>query len=172
MFKALLRCVLLLGLFALATKDVAAQAACPSQPANAEGTTIASPAPDQEVGTSFEVSGDYFGSFEGVVPIRVLDAYGTALFEGSAMNECCTLSPYATTVTVSVAAPTPACVVVYSESGEDGSLTPLVQVPVTIVPTPGSLPYTGAGAGVPVALACLLALAMAGAGLYLRRRPA
>lgn len=155
---------LLLVLFALATGSAYAQPACPSQPTNPDGTTIASPTPDQAVTSPFTVKGDYFGSFEGVVPIRVLDGGGAVLLEGQAMNECCTLAPYETALTVKVAAPTPACVVVYRESGADGSLTPLAQVPITLAPSPG-LPGTSGGAALALALALIAALALVGGGL-------
>lgn len=155
------------AMLALVASSAYAQPACPSQPANADGTTITSPTPDQVVASPFTVQGDYFGSFEGVVPIRVLDAGGAVLLDTQAMNECCTLSPYSAELSVPVRAMTPACVVVYRESGDDGSLTPLAQVPVTLAPAPG-LPGTGVE-GLPLGLALLVALSLLCAGALLRR---
>jgi hypothetical protein len=56
------------------------------------------------------------------------------------------LSPYATSVEVSVSAPTPACVVVYREnlSGIGEPLVPLVQVPVTLAPSAATGSIAGA----------------------------
>ncbi len=144
-----------------------AQPACPAQPSNADGTTITSPAADQAVTSPVTVKGAYFGSFEGVVPIRILGANGAVLVEASANNECCVLSPYERKISFSVSAPTPACVVVYRESGADGSLTMLAQVPVTLTPGAG-LPPTGAGAASPLLLLALAALALAAGGLLWR----
>lgn len=162
-----LRFGMLVLLSLLATASVYAAPACPSQPSNADGTTIASPATDQTVSGSFTIKGQYFGSFEGVVPIQVLDASGTALLKESAKNECCVLSPYERTLSVKVAAPTPACVVVYRESGADGSLTMLAQVPITIAPA-ANLPGTGGAASYLPALLLAAVVALVG-GALLRR---
>src|SRR3569832_2746383 len=113
---------ILLGLLVLSTSAAYAAPACPAQPANADGTTIAAPAPEQLVTSPVTVQGQYFGSFEGVVPIRILDANGAALVDDHAMNECCKLAPYERKVSFNVQAATPACIVVYRESGADGSL--------------------------------------------------
>ena len=160
---------LLVGLLALTTSSAYAAPACPSQPTNADGTTIASPAPDQLVTSPVTVSGQYFGSFEGVVPIQILDAGGAVLVKDSAKNECCKLAPYERKVAFSASAATPACIVVYRESGADGSLTPLAQIPVTLAPA-ASLPGTGAADAVSLPLALALGLALLGAGALLRRR--
>jgi LPXTG-motif cell wall-anchored protein len=158
---------LLLGLI-LTVSSVHAAPACPAQPSNADGTTIASPAPDQLVTSPVTVQGNYFGSFEGVVPIQILDASGAVLRSDQAMNECCKLAPYERKVTFNVTAQTPACIVVYRESGADGSLTPLAQVPVTLAPA-AQLPGTGAETS-PVALLFGAALALVLGGILLRRR--
>lgn len=161
----------LLGLLVLTTSAAYAAPACPAQPANADGTTIAAPAPDQVVTSPVTVQGQYFGSFEGVVPIRILDASGATLVEDQAKNECCKLAPYERKVSFKVSAATPACIVVYRESGADGSLTPLAQVPVTLAPS-ANLPGTG-GAPVPWAPAALaLGAGLLAAGLVLRRATA
>lgn len=157
----------LAALLALVTTKVYAQPACPSEPANDDGTTITSPTPNQAVSSPFTVKGDYFGSFEGVVPIRILDATGAVLLDDHAMNECCILAPYEKQVTVSVSVPTAACVVVYRESGADGSLTPLAQVPITLSPTPG-LPGTGEHS-LPLVLVLIVALTLVSGGVMLRR---
>jgi Immunoglobulin-like domain of bacterial spore germination len=164
----LFRFSLLAVLLALVTTRAYAQPACPSQPANPDGTTITSPTPDQVVTSPLTVQGNYFGSFEGVVPIRVLDANGAVLVEDQAMNECCILAPYERQVTIKVSAPTSACVVVYRESGADGSLTPLAQVPVTIAPGPG-LPGTSGSSAFPAVLALMIALTLVIGGGLLRR---
>jgi len=117
------------------------------------------------------VKGDYFGSFEGVVPIQIVDANGTVLAKENAKNECCVLSPYEQKVSFNVSAATPACVIVYRESGADGSLTPLAQVPVTLAPGPG-LPGTGEAGSPSLALALVAALLLLGAGALLWRRAA
>src|SRR3712207_3594318 len=96
--------LVLLLLFA-ASSTSAATAACASQPTNPDGTTIAEPAPNAVVTSPFTVRGNYFGSFEGVVPIRILDASGQALIDATTRNECCKLDPYQSTVTFSVSAP-------------------------------------------------------------------
>jgi hypothetical protein len=142
-------------------------AACPPQPANPDGTTITSPAPGQAVTDPFTVKGVYNGSFEGVVPIRLLDAAGTLLLETQAHNECCKLAPYETAISYKAGAATDACLVVYRESGADGSLTPLAQVPIRL--GPAGLPGTGGANPVPAPL-LLAALALLGAGALLRRR--
>jgi hypothetical protein len=162
---------LLLGLLALTTSAAYAAPACPAQPANADGTTIAAPAPDQVVTSPVTVQGQYFGSFEGVVPIRILDANGATLVQDQAMNECCKLAPYERKVSFTVSAATPACIVVYRESGADGSLTPLAQVPVTLAP-PAGLPGTGGDPlpGLPIALVFGCALLVS--GLVLNRASA
>lgn len=115
-------------------------------PLLSNGTTITSPAAHATVTRPVTVSGNYFGSFEGVVPLRIMGADGSVLAEKNANNECCTLSPYATSLEVSVSAPTPACVVVYAEnlSGIGDPLTPLVQVSVTLAPSAAA---TGSIAG-------------------------
>ncbi len=159
--------VLLVGLL-LTVSSAYAAPACPAQPSNADGTTIASPAPDQLVTSPMTVRGDYFGSFEGVVPIQILDASGVVLRTDQAMNECCKLAPYERKVTFNVTAQTPACIVVYRESGADGSLTPLAQVPVTLSPA-AQLPGTGAET-LPVALLLGAALALTLGGILIRRR--
>src|SRR5215210_5714418 len=133
---------LLIGLV-LTVSNAYAAPACPAQPSNADGTTIASPAPDQLVTSPVTVQGEYFGSFEGVVPIQILDASGAVLRTDQAMNECCKLAPYERKVTFNVTAQTPACIVIYRESGADASLTPLAQVPVTLSPA-AQLPGPGA----------------------------
>jgi len=157
--------LVVLGVLLLGTWEAAA-AACAAQPANADGTTITSPTPNQSVSSPFTVRGQYFGSFEGVVPIQVLDSAGNALVETQANNECCVLAPYETQVTVRVSAPTEACIVVFRESGATGALTPLAQVPVTLLPA--GLPGTGAATVLPrlLGLACLVLAA----GLTLRAR--
>ena len=66
-------------------------------------------------------------------------------------------------------APTPACVVVYRESGADGSLTPLAQIPVTLSPVPG-IPGTGAPGVLSLPLLDLAALVLLSMGVLLRRR--
>jgi LPXTG-motif cell wall-anchored protein len=158
---------LLVGLL-LTVSSAHAAPACPAQPSNADGTTIASPAPDQQVTSPVTVRGDYFGSFEGVVPIQILDANGAVLRADQAMNECCKLAPYERKVTFNVMVQTPACIVVYRESGADGSLTMLAQVPVTLLPA-AQLPGTGAETS-PVALLLGGALALLLGGILLRRR--
>ena len=158
---------LLVGLLVTVSSANAAPA-CPAQPSNADGTTIASPAPDQLVTSPVTVQGDYFGSFEGVVPIQILDASGAVLRTDQAMNECCKLAPYERKVTFNVAAQTPACIVVYRESGADGSLTPLAQVPVRLAPV-AQLPGTGAETP-SMALLSGAALALVIGGILLRRR--
>lgn len=163
---------LLIIVLTLATQSAYAQPACPNQPTNPDGTTITSPTPDQVVTSPFTIQGAYFGSFEGVVPIRILAADGTVLLETNAMNECCILSPYERQVSVPVRASTPACVVVYRESGADGSLTPLAQVPITLTPAPGSLPGTGSRAAVPAVLVLAVALALISGGIWMRQHTA
>jgi len=106
----------------------------------------------------------YYGSFEGVVPIQILDASGTEILHVNAMNECCVLSPYQQQITFTVSAPTPACLVVSRESGQDESLTPLAQIPITLSPVAG-MPGTG---DAPLLLA--VALTLVSCGLLLRRR--
>ena len=158
---------LLVGLL-LTVSSAYAAPACPAQPTNADGTTIASPAPDQVVTSPVTVQGQYFGSFEGVVPIQILDAGGAVLRTDHAMNECCKLAPYERKVTFNVTAQTPACIVVYRESGADGSLTPLAQVPVTLSPA-AHLPGTGAETS-RLALLFGAALALVIGGIALRHR--
>jgi hypothetical protein len=136
-----------LGLLALAAAPTYAIASfCPATPSISNGTTIATPLPHATVTSPVTVSGTYFGSFEGVVPIQIMRADGSVLAEQNANNECCTLSPYSTGISFSVSAPTPACVVVYREnlSGMGDPLTPLVQVPVTLAPSAAA---TGSIAG-------------------------
>ncbi len=164
----LYRIGILVGLLALTVASTSAASACVAQPTNPDGTTITSPTPDQVVTSPFTVQGVYFGSFEGVVPIQILDASGTEILRVNAMNECCVLSPYQKQVTFNVSAPTPACIVVSRESGKDNSLTPLVQVPVTLSPGPG-MPGTG-DAPTPLPLLLMVALALVSGGLLLRRR--
>jgi LPXTG-motif cell wall-anchored protein len=163
-----LRWPALLVVLLLTVSSAYAAPACPAQPTNADGTTIASPVPDQVVTSPVTVQGQYFGSFEGVVPIQILDSSGAVLRTDQAMNECCKLAPYERKVTFNVAAPTSACIVVYRESGADGSLTPLAQVPVTLTPA-AQLPGTGAETS-PLALPLGVALALVSGGLMLRRR--
>lgn len=159
------RCAMLIGLWLLVAAPVSA-AACTAQPTNADGTTIVSPTPGQVVTSPFTIQGQYYGSFEGVVPIRVLDADGNAFINASTMNECCVLAPYESTVTFSVAGTKEACIVVYRESGADGSLTPLAQIPVTLS-TVASLPDTGGESQVTLVL--VGALVLLAAGLIVRR---
>ncbi len=162
---------LLLGLLVLTTSAAYAAPACPAQPANADGTTIAAPAPDQVVTSPVTVKGQYFGSFEGVVPIRILDVNGATLVQDQAMNECCKLAPYERKVSFKVSAATPACIVVYRESGADGSLTPLAQVPVTLSPS-ARMPDT-AGESLPVLpIGLMFACALLALGILLRRATA
>jgi LPXTG-motif cell wall-anchored protein len=158
---------LLVGLL-LTVSSAYAAPACPAQLSNADGTTIASPAPEQLVTSPVMVQGDYFGSFEGVVPIQILDASGAVLRTDHAMNECCKLAPYQRKVTFNVTAQTSACIVVYRESGADGSLTPLAQVPVTLSPA-AQLPGTGAETS-PVGPLFGAALALMLGGILMRRR--
>ena len=164
----LYRIGILVGLLALTVASTSAASACVAQPTNSDGTTITSPTPDQVVTSPFTVQGMYFGSFEGVVPIQILDANGTEILRVNAMNECCVLSPYQKQVTFTVSAPTPACIVVSRESGKDDSLTPLVQVPVTLSPSPG-MPGTGDAPTLPLPLLLMVALALVSGGLLLRR---
>ncbi len=147
--KAVFWLALLVGLGVLALAAAPTDAAapfCPAKPLLPNGTTIATPAVNATVGSPVTVSGNYFGSFEGVVPIRILGADGSVIADKNANNECCTLSPYSTAISFTVSAPTPACVVVYAEnlSGQGDPLIPLVQVPVTLVPPAAA---TGAIAG-------------------------
>jgi LPXTG-motif cell wall-anchored protein len=160
------RCALLICLVLLATASASAAAACAAQPANSDGTTITRPTPGQVVASPFTIEGQYYGSFEGVVPIRLLDAGGSAFINAQTMNECCVLAPYASTVTFSVAGTKEACIVVYRESGADGSLTPLAQIPVTLSSV-ASLPDTGRTPN--TALLAGAALLLVSAGALLRR---
>lgn len=168
--KRIYRLGILAGLLLLMAASAYAAPACPAQATNADGTTIASPTADQVVTSPVAVKGDYFGSFEGVVPIQILDANGTVLVKENAKNECCVLSPYEQKVSFNVSAATPACVVVYRESGADGSLTPLAQVPVTLAPA-ARLPGTG-GTTTPWPALALLAGLLLGMGALLWRRSA
>jgi hypothetical protein len=129
--------VLFVVLAIAAAPTYAVASFCPATPSTSNGTTITVPVVNAAVTSPVNVSGTYYGSFEGAVPIRILGADGTVLAEKNANNECCTLSPYATSVAVSVSVPTPACVVVYREnlSGVGDPLVPLVQVPVTLMPS-------------------------------------
>jgi hypothetical protein len=111
----------------------------------------------------------YNGSFEGVVPIQLLDASGKEIVRANAMNECCVLAAYQRQVTFSVSAATPACLVVSRESGADGSLTPLAQIPITLSPGAG-MPPTGDAPMPSLALLLLVALTLVSGGLLLRRR--
>jgi hypothetical protein len=141
----------------------AATAACPSQPKNADGTTIDTPTAGQVVTSPFMIKGSYNGSFEGVVPIRILNAQGGTLISANTMNEGAVLAPYQQTVTFSVAAATPACIVVYRENGGTGALTPLARIPVTLAPVAG-LPNTGGSTIFPaLAIFALILLATGGA---------
>lgn len=138
--------VLFVVLAVAAAPTYAVASFCPATPSISNGTSIASPAAHATVASPVTVSGTYFGSFEGVVPIRIMGADGSVLAEKNANNECCTLSPYSTDISFSVSAPTPACVVVYAEnlSGMGDPLKPLVQVPVTVTPSAAA---TGSIAG-------------------------
>ena len=160
---------ILVGLFLLTVVSTSAASACTAQPTNADGTTITSPAPDQVVTSPFTVQGMYYGSFEGVVPIQILDASGAEILRVNAMNECCILSPYQQQITFSVSAPTPACLVVSRENGKDASLTPLAQIPITLAPVAG-LPGTGDAPLLSLPLLLLVALTLVSCGLLLRRR--
>jgi LPXTG-motif cell wall-anchored protein len=111
----------------------------------------------------------YFGSFEGVVPIQLLDASGTEILRVNAMNECCVLAAYQRQITFTVSAPTPACLVVSRESGADGSLTPLAQIPLTLSPAAG-MPGTGDAQMPSLLLLLLVALILVSGGILLRRR--
>lgn len=139
----------LLGLLLLVATSARA-AACPPQPANPDGTTIASPAPGQAVTNPFTVKGVYNGLFEGVLPIRLLDAGGTLLLETQAYHECCKLAPYEMAISYRAGAATDACLVVYRESGADGSLTSLAQVPIRL--GPAGLPGMGGAVALPLPL--------------------
>jgi LPXTG-motif cell wall-anchored protein len=162
---------ILVALLVIAVASAHAAPACPAQPTNADGTTITNPTADQVVASPVTVKGVYFGSFEGVVPIQIVDANGAVLVQESAHNECCVLSPYEQKVTFTVSAATPACVVVYRESGADGSLTPLAQVPVTLAHGAG-LPGTGDSSALSLPLLFVVALLLVGAGALLWRRTA
>jgi LPXTG-motif cell wall-anchored protein len=85
------------------------------------------------------------------------------------MNECCKLAPYEHEVAVNVQAQTPACIVVFRESGADGSLTPLAQVPVTLAPSM-RLPGTGAATPLPLILVVGMAVVLLSVGVLVRRR--
>jgi hypothetical protein len=165
----LYRAGILIVLLLFTVVSTSAASACSAQPANADGTKITSPTPDQVVTSPFTIQGMYFGSFEGVVPIQILDANGTEILRVNAMNECCVLAAYQRQVTFTVSAPTPACLVVSRESGADGSLTPLAQIPVTLSPSPG-MPGTGNAPMLSLSLLLLVALTLVSGGLLLRRR--
>jgi LPXTG-motif cell wall-anchored protein len=167
--KHVYRLGLLVGLLALMSSSAYAAPACTTHATNADGTTISSPVPEQAVTSPFTIKGQYFGSFEGVVPIHILDANGGVILNVTAMNECCKLAPYERTITFSVGAPTPACIVVYRESGADATLTPLVQIPITLSPV-ARMPNTGAATTLAVTLVFGIALALVSAGVLLRRR--
>lgn len=167
--KHIYRFGILVGMLLFTAASAYAAPACPAQPSNADGTTIASPAPDQAVTSPLTVKGNYFGSFEGVVPIQIVDANGAVIAKENAKNECCVLSPYQQQVKFSVSAATPACVVVYRESGADGSLTMLAQVPVTLAP-PTRLPGTGESPAPALPVLVAIAVALLGAGALLWRR--
>src|SRR5687767_10605178 len=62
----LYRVGILIVLLLFTVVSTSAASACPAQPANADGTTITSPTPDQVVTSPFTIQGMYFGSFEGV----------------------------------------------------------------------------------------------------------
>ena len=169
LLKHAYRLGLLVAVLILAVSSTYAAPACTAQPTNPDGTTITSPTPDQVVTSPFTIKGEYFGSFEGVVPIHILDANGTVIVNVNAMNECCKLAPYEQTITFSVSAPTPACLVVYRESGADASLTPLAQIPISLSPV-AQMPYTGAATTLPMTLVIGIALTLVSAGILLRRR--
>lgn len=145
-------------------RAAAATPACPAQPKNADGTTINLPTVGQVVTSPFVVNGTYNGSFEGVVPIRILNAKGDTLVSANTMNEGAVLAPYKQLVTFNVAVATPACVVVYRENGGTGALTPLARVPITLSPVAG-LPNTGSST--PSGALALLALSLLAIGTAL-----
>jgi len=95
----LYRVGILIVLLLFSVVSTSAASACSAQPANADGTTITSPTPDQVVTSPFTIQGMYFGSFEGVVPIQLLDENGTEILRVNAMNECCVLAAYQRQVT-------------------------------------------------------------------------
>ncbi len=169
--KRIYRLGILVGMLLITSASAYAAPACPAQPTNSDGTTITNPTTDQVVTSPMTVKGMYFGSFEGVVPIQLLDANGAVLVKENAHNECCVLSPYEQQVKFTVSAATPTCVVVYRESGADGSLTPLAQVPVTLAPA-ATLPGTGDATALSLPLLLVVALALVGAGALLWRRTA
>jgi len=74
-----------------------------------------------------------------------------------------------TTIARHPTVPTPACLVVSRESGQDASLTPLAQIPITLSPVAG-MPGTGAAPMLSLPLLLLVALTLVSCGLLLRRR--
>ncbi len=156
-------------LFVAATTQ-AATAACAAQTTHPDGTTITNPAPGVVVTSPFTIRGmtSRAGVFEGVQPIRILDAAGNVLINATTnTGQCCRQVPYESTVTFRVSAPTPACIVVYQEdlSGLTGDI-PLVQIPVTLSPV-GMLPDTGAASSFLPLLS--LALMLVYGGVLVRR---
>ena len=137
--------VCLLALAGVAGAAPAAAPACRSMPhaAGSDRTTITSPLPNQSVSSPFTIRGMYDGSFEGVVPINILNASGHLIMSANTMNEGSVLAPYSRKVTFSVSAPTPACIVVYRENASGGPNKRLVQIPVTLMPPATTLPETG-----------------------------
>jgi LPXTG-motif cell wall-anchored protein len=149
----------------------AAASACRSMPhaAGSDVTTITSPLPNQSVSSPFTIRGTYDHSFEGVVPINILDASGHVLMSVNAMNEGQVVAPYSRRVTFSVSAPTPACIVVYREHPSGAPNTRLAQIPVTLMPPASTLPDTGE-AGSNLLLLAGVAVLLGAGGMMIYRR--
>ena len=77
------------------------------------------------------------------------------------------LQPYEESIRFSVGAPTQACIVVYFEDIEEGGLTPLAQVPVTLASS-APLPGTGSADAMLPWLALLVPVLL-GSGYLLRK---
>ncbi|GAC1542285.1 MAG: hypothetical protein NVS2B7_15350 [Herpetosiphon sp.] len=147
----------------------AGAATCPAQPRAVapDHTTINSPHPGAVLTSPFTISGIYDHSFEGVVPISILDSAGHLLINAQTMNEGFALAPYQRTVTFNVAAPTAACIVVYREQPRGGPNVPLARIPVTLSPVT-RLPATGPSN--PISGLLAVGAALLACGLIVQRR--
>ena len=103
-------------------------------PATPNFLQINGPAPGDTVSSPFTVSG-MIAAFEAQFRITLYDASGVAIADESGMSaEGQTLSPFAESVSYTVASPQPACLWVYESSARDGSPIHVGQVSLLLQP--------------------------------------
>ena len=147
---------------ALAQQNVCQANPSPVDPSD-PSIIVTSPSSGASVTSPIQVAGQA-RVFEATVSIKLIDANGVLVDTTTNAAEGQVLSPFSTSVALSVTSSTSACLWVFEVSAKDGSPVNVVQIPLTL--QPARLPSSGTGGPSSVARWPAALLAVAGLGLF------